>query len=227
MKTFNRKVCPELQSLPTEEINGKRYYVTPTGNRLPSVTTVLGHFKKASLAAWRARVGHEEANAISNRAATRGTKLHNMLEKFLENTPTSEILVESVMPDLRQAFNDMTSILVERLDNIHYIESQLYSETLRLAGRTDVIAEFDGVPAIIDFKTSARTKRESEIQDYFLQGTAYALMYEERVGTPIDRIVILISPNDGNEIQVFVKDKTPYIQPLMEKILQYHKEMAL
>ena len=80
MKTFRYvEGLPKLQSLPTEEIGGKRYYVTPNGNKLPSVTTVLGHFKKASITAWRNRVGHEEAQKISTRASTRGTKFHKSI----------------------------------------------------------------------------------------------------------------------------------------------------
>lgn len=214
---------PELYAPRTEEIQGKRYYISPNGTKLPSITTVLGHFKKEALKKWRERVGHEEANKISNRAAVRGTKLHNLLESYVKN---EQIDTKSMMPDLLFSFTDMKKMLT-RVNNIHYVESPLYSENLSIAGRTDLIAEFDGIPSIIDFKTSSRVKKETEILDYFLQGTAYALMYEERVGQPINQIVILMSPNNGEDTIAFVKNKEPYVDTLKEKIEQYYKENVL
>ena len=43
-----------------------RKYFTETGASYPSVTTVLGVLSKASIMAWRKRVGSEEANKISS-----------------------------------------------------------------------------------------------------------------------------------------------------------------
>ena len=220
MKTFNHVAgLPELTQLETDESTGQRFYIAPTGDRLPSVTTVLGHFKKKSLQAWRQRVGEEEANKISTRASMRGTKFHNMMEKYLNNDKT---LFEDVMPDMRMSFYDM-EILLDNIDNIYYIESPLWSTTLGLAGRTDVIAEYNGVLSIIDFKTSLRLKREADIKNYFQQAAAYALMYEERVGTPIDQIVVLISV-DGEPPQSFVKNKNDYVDELKNLIRLYKEE---
>jgi len=211
---------PELKQLDTDESTGVRYYVTPTGKKLPSVTTVLGHFKKKSLIEWRNKVGHEEADKVMYRASTRGTKFHNMLEGYLRN---EEHFLDDVMPDMKQAFRDIQETL-DLIDNIHYIESPLYSEKLGVAGRTDCIAEFAGVPSIIDFKTSLRQKKEAWIDNYFEQGTAYALMYEELVGKPMDQIVIIISCDDSEQPQVFIRDKNQYIQNLLEKIHLYKQE---
>jgi genome maintenance exonuclease 1 len=214
---------PELQQLPTDESTGERFYVTPSGKKLPSVTTVLSHFKKKSLIEWRNKVGHEEANKVMYRASTRGTKFHNMLEGYLRN---EEHFLDGVMPDMKQAFRDIQETL-DLIDNIHYIESPLYSEKLGVAGRTDCIAEFAGVPSIIDFKTSLRQKKEAWIDNYFEQGTAYALMYEELVGKPMDQIVIIISCDDSEQPQVFIRDKNQYIQNLLEKIHLYKQENIL
>lgn len=211
---------PELQQLPTDESTGERFYVTPSGKKLPSVTTVLGHFKKKSLIEWRNKVGHEEADKVMYRASTRGTKFHNMLECYLRN---EEHFLDGVMPDMKQSFRDIKETL-DLIDNIHYIESPLYSEKLGVAGRTDCIAEFAGVPSIIDFKTSLRQKKEAWIENYFEQGTAYALMYEELVGKPMDQIVIIISCDDSEQPQVFIRDKNQYIQNLLEKIHLYKQE---
>ena len=123
---------------------------------------------------WRNRVGHEEADKVSTRASLRGTKFHNMMEGYLRG---EERFLDGVMPDMKQSFNDMKETL-DLVDNIHYIESPLFSEKLGVAGRTDVIAEFGKTLSIIDFKTSAKQKKEQWIENYFEQGTAYALMYE-------------------------------------------------
>ena len=214
---------PQLASLETKEINGARHYLLPSGVYVPSVTTMLGHFKKQVIQEWRERVGSQEADKIRNRAATRGTKFHNLVQKYLEN---QSILNENIMPDMKQAFNDIKPTL-HRINNIHYIETPLYSDKMRLAGRTDVIGEFDGVLSVIDFKTSRKHKTEEMIEDYFLQSTCYALMYEERVGIPIDQIVILMSTDGTNEPQIFVKDKEQYVDKLCDKILKYFLDNGL
>lgn len=218
MKKFNFvQGLPELKQLETDESTGERFYISPNGKKLPSVTTVLGHFKKKAMIEWRNRVGHEEADKISTRASMRGTRFHNMLESYLRN---EDHFLDGVMPDMKQSFRDMQETL-DLIDNIHYIESPLYSERLGVAGRTDVIAEFGKTLSIIDFKTSRKQKKEEWIENYFEQGTAYALMYEELVGKPIDQIVILISCDDSEHPQVFIRDKNQYIQSLLEKIHIY------
>lgn len=211
---------PELKPLNTDESTGERFYISPNGVRLPSVTTVLSYFKKKSLIEWRNRVGNEEADRVMNRAATRGTKFHNLLEGYLRN---EDHIFDGIMPDMKQAFRDMKETL-DLIDNIHYIESPLYSEKLGVAGRTDCIGEFAGVPSIIDFKTSVRQKKPEWIEHYFEQGTAYALMYEELTGRTMDQIVILISCDDSDQPQVFIRDKNQYIQNLLEKIHIYKQE---
>jgi genome maintenance exonuclease 1 len=155
-----------------------------------------------------------------NRAATRGTKFHNMMEAYLSN---KEGFLEGVMPDMKQSFRDMHETL-DLIDNIRYIESPLYSEKLGVAGRTDCIAEFAGIPSIIDFKTSRNEKKVEWIENYFEQGTAYALMYEELVNEPMNQIVILISVDFMERPQVFIRDKNQYVQNLLEKIHLYKQE---
>ena len=218
MKLFTHIDTPKLASLERVEIDGKRHYVTPNGNKLPSVTTFLSHFKKDSIIKWRKRVGEEEANKISGRATRRGTKFHSLMESYLANE--QGFLNEDVMPDMKQAFYNMQPIL-ERVDNIHHIEAMLHSDKIGLAGQVDLIAEFDGVPSVIDFKTSTKPKREDWIEDYFLQTTAYSLMYEDMVGIKAKQIVILISV-DNEQPQVFVKQRKDYVQTLADKLKEFH-----
>ena len=148
------------------------------------------------------------------------------MESYISNEEQSTYLNEDLMPDMRQAFHDMIPTL-DRIDNIHYVETMLYSETLGLAGQVDCIAEFDGVPSIIDFKTSLKNKREEWITNYFEQCTCYSLMYEEMTGVPCKQIVVLISVDGEIKPQVFVKNRKDYIPELANKIKQFREEFAL
>ena len=144
-----------------------------------------------------------------------------MMEKYLLNDNT---LFEDIMPDMKQAFHDVKDA-IDKIDNIHYIEGQMFSERLGLAGRTDCIGEYNGVLSIIDFKTSLKPKKKEWIENYFEQGTAYAMMYEELVGNPIDNIVIIVSTDDGSQpLQVFQENKYDYMKSLLEKIHIYKQE---
>ena len=227
MKTF-KHIHPDhvLIELKREEHNGKRYYISPSGKRLPSVTTFLSHFKGDSILKWRKKVGEDEANKISARASKRGTKFHSLMESYISNQERDSFLNEKVMPDMKLAFNNMLPTL-DRLDNVHYLETMLYSETLGLAGQVDCIAEFDGVPSIIDFKTSLRLKKEEWILNYFEQCTCYSLMYEEMTGIKAKQIVVLISVDDEPEPQVFVRQRGDYIPELYNKIKQFRTEHTL
>lgn len=170
-------------------------------------------------------MGEEEANRISGRASRRGTKFHSLMESYISNQEKDSFLNENVMPDMKLAFKQMLPI-VDRIDNVHYLETMLYSETLGLAGQVDCIAEFDGVPSVIDFKTSLKLKREEWILNYFEQCTCYSLMYEEMTGIKAKQIVVLISV-DNEEPQVFVKQRKDYIPELVNKIKTFRLENPL
>lgn len=224
MRTFDYvSGLPIIPKLKTKTVNSQRWYITPDGSEMPSITTVLGHYEKSGISKWRNKVGHSEANKISNRAATRGTKFHTLLEKYISNQPVKEILTEEVMPDMAKSFMDILPT-VDRINNIHYSESTLYSEKLRVAGRTDVIGNFDDVLSVIDFKTAAKEKDEKYIQNYFEQATAYGEMYEERVGRPIGQIVVIIMVDHFELPQIFVRNKKDYIGSLKDKIEKFYKE---
>ena len=224
MKTFRHIYNdPVLVNLKREEYNGKRFYISPKGTKLPSVTTFLSHFKGDSIAKWRKKVGEEEANKISARASRRGTKFHSLMESYISNQ--EGFLNDNVMPDMKHTFNQFLPIL-DRVDNVHYMETMLYSEVLGLAGQVDCIAEYDGVPSIIDFKTSLKPKREDWILSYFEQCTCYSLMYEEMTGIKCKQIVVMIAV-DHEEPQVFVRNRKDYIPELARKVRQFRDEKAI
>lgn len=220
---FTHLQLQPLQDLNTHYIDGKRYYLLPSGNAVPSVTSMLSHFSKDGIEEWKKRVGLEEAEKIKNRAATRGTRLHSLVENYLNNKPEKEILRE-LMPNIRQSFFDIKPVL-DRINNIHFIEGALYSEKIELAGRADLCAEFDSELSIIDFKTSSRNKQERWIQDYFIQATAYATMYEELSGFKPTQIVIIIAVDGEPEPQVFVRNPKNYYKMLHQKMNDYKKDI--
>lgn len=211
--------CPPktLQELSSETLSdGKRFYQLPDGTKLPSVTTVIGAQKKEAIMAWRNRVGEETANKISSKASGRGTAVHKLCEDYLNNED-----VKMGMPDAYEMFVSIKPLL-NRINNIHYQEQTLWSKQLNMAGRVDCIAEFDGTLSVIDFKTSAKVKTSDDIQDYFWQTTAYALMYEELIGEPIHDIVIVMAVQDNRPI-LFKQRTEDHIKGLVNAISYYEK----
>lgn len=190
--------------------DGSRKYFTESGAAYPSVTTVLSVLSRDSIREWRQRVGAEEANKISRQASTRGTKIHLLCEDILNNKEIDT----SNMSLLDKEMFDKFRPLLDRIDNIHGQEIALFSDHLRLAGRVDCIAEFDGKLSVIDFKTSKKPKRKEWIESYFAQAAGYAIMYEERTGIPINRSAILIAV-EGDEPQVFVETRDNYVDILL------------
>jgi len=124
------------------------------------------------------------------------------------------------MPDTMGLFKQIQPIIDKYVNNVYAIEAPLYSEHLKVGGRVDCVAEFDGKPAIIDFKTSSRIKTEDKIHNYFMQCAAYAVMFEERTGIPIPRIAIIMAVENGSPL-LFVKKRNDYIDDFIELRLQY------
>ena len=197
-----------------------RKYETPEGINLPSITTVLSILSRDSIAKWRKRVGEEEANKISTRASGRGTRVHEIIEKYLDNDPDYK---EGYTPDIIQSFLAVQNILDGRISKIYAQEAPLYSTHLGVAGRVDCVAEFDGERSIIDFKTSMKPKKLDWIKNYFMQESAYAIMWEERTGQPITQLVTIISV-DNAEPQVFIEHRDNWVRPLKDTIKQYEEE---
>ena len=207
-------VLPDLKS--ETHSDGKRYYTSPSGKRLPSVTTVVGAMKKQAIMEWRNRVGEVEANRISKLATGRGNRVHDLAERYLKNEKIEWV---REMPDSVEMFHTLIPHL-HRINNIHYIEQALWSEQIGLAGRVDLIAEWDGVLSVIDFKTSKKIKKKEDIQDYFAQCTAYAGMYEEHVSVPIDQIVIVMAVENEKPL-IFIEKTGDHINTLLEHIEFY------
>ena len=209
-KVFNLDLV-DLPKIKRVTVDGKRHYVREDGEvymPYPSVTTVTSSCKKlqAGLAQWRRKVGKETAQKISTQASQRGTSVHQLIEDYCQNQETEG----TVMPNAREMFTRLRDVADEHIDNIRVIEGLMYSDHLRTAGTVDMIAEFDGVLSVIDWKTAARRKTRSKIYNYFKQEAAYAVMFEEMTGTPVTQLVTVITSAEGDS-QVFVEHRDEWI----------------
>jgi len=208
MKKFNH-YDSSLLDLKTENVDGKRHYVTPDGNKYISITTLLSNLSKAGIQKWRNRVGAEEANRISTKASRQGTGVHSICESYIKN---EDGFLDGRMPNEVEMFQSIESLL-DCIDDVHCVEGALYSDELKLAGRTDLIAEFDNQLAVIDYKTSRKIKTWEMCHSYFMQGAFYAMAYEERTGIPINNIVIIMAVENEKPL-LFRETKDRWIEPL-------------
>ena len=210
----------EIPELSTKNVNRKRFYQTPEGKLYPSITTVLQKRKMKGLMEWRQKVGEDVANYIARTAANRGTKVHHMCEDYLNNVQSDwpekwEEHTKHFLPFT--LFGQVKPFLDKNVNNILSQECGLYSDKYRVAGRVDCIAEYNGTPSIIDFKTSTKERNDEWNESYYIQASAYAEMFEERTGIEINQIVILVVTEDGI-VQEFIKTKHDYLPLLVEVI---------
>ena len=220
MKKFNHVGC-DLQELKTKNINGKRHYITPNGNKYLSITSLLSQLSKVGIQTWRKRVGEVEANRITTKASRQGTSVHSVCESYIKN---EDGYLENRMPNVVELFQSIIPLL-DRIDNVHVIEGALYSDELGLAGRTDLIGEFDNELAVIDYKTSRKKKTWEMCDKYFMQGAFYAHAYEERTGIPIENIIIIMAV-ENEEPLLWRESKSRWLNPLKEVQYKYMKEFV-
>lgn len=195
-----------------------RFYHTPEGNKYASITTILGSVEKPYLTDWRNSLGSIKADKEMKRAADRGSAVHAMIENFLNNdpNPSQGHKIEHVTE-----FNSLR-LYLKNINNILTQETALWSDVLKTAGRVDCVGEYKGKLAIIDFKTSNNSKTHAMIEDYWLQVTAYAIMFQERYNIQIDNAAIIMSVEKGVPL-VFTKPIESFIEPLVQRINTYHK----
>ncbi len=196
-----------------------RFYITPNGNKYPSVTTVLSTITKQKIMDWRESVGAANADREMKRCAARGTAVHSMVEDYLNNKTNviagHDQLHASEFSKIRPHLN--------KIDNILMQEGALWSDTLRLAGRVDCVAEYKGELAVIDFKTSTNNKTSDMIDTYWMQTAAYALMLDEMYNIRINKAVIIMTVERGLPL-VFTSSIEQHIEPLVRCISAYHKK---
>ena len=203
--------------LVTDTTAERRLYLAPDGSKFPSVTTVLGILSEDAIRAWRARVGEDVANKIGHRASNRGSAVHSIIEGYLKNEDTKDYL-----PHVKQSLQNLRPILDRSIGRIFGLEVALFSRHLGLAGRCDCIAEWNGVPSIIDFKTSRRIKKKENISGYFAQASAYAIMFEERTGMAIPNTVIVMDVDDEQPL-IFEEHRDNFVDLLLDTKAEYDR----
>ncbi len=217
---FPHKEDLDFTELATENLHGKRHYVTPDGLKFPSVTSVTSLAIRDGIKKWRERVGEKEANKISSMAARRGTKVHKLCEDYLNNV---ELDYGAIEPINHFLFKQIKPVLDTRLSEVYGLEVPLYSNWLRVAGRVDLVGMYDGKVSIIEFKTAAKRKRRDWITNYFMQESAYAVMFEEMTDIPVSQLVTIIAV-ESDEPQVFVEKRDDHINDFIKLRDQWESE---
>ena len=204
---------PPFPELEVHNIKGLRFYETPTGEKYPSITTVLGKQpgKQKGLQEWRERVGVAQAQIISGKAARRGSVFHNIVENYLQDEDISDFKQQNFMAWCM--FGEMKSHLDEKINEVVLQEQTMFSSKFKVAGRCDLIGVYKDKLSVVDFKTTTKTKKEEWIGDYFIQCAAYASMFEEHTGEPVEDVVIMMVAEDG-EVQLFEKKTADYLPQL-------------
>tara|TARA_B100001564_G_scaffold323091_1_gene302909 strand:- start:850 stop:1530 length:681 start_codon:yes stop_codon:yes gene_type:complete len=208
---IDKKILPQTKG---KKINGHRFYEID-GTHYPSVTSVLSMRKSEGLTKWRESIGEDVANWEMRRCANRGKSLHTLVEQYMKNETPS---IRDVLP--LGLFKLMKPYL-DQINNIRLVEEIMYSKNLTIAGQVDCVAEYNGKLSVIDFKTANKERIEEWVENYFLQCTAYSIMYNETFNEPIEQIVILMAAEDGS-MKAFVKEPKDYEEELQKAIQTFY-----
>jgi genome maintenance exonuclease 1 len=222
VERFQYKNCQQIN----DPVTGKRVYLTPDGERLPSVTTILSATKDmTALNKWRDWVGHDKAKQITTAAANRGTSMHKNLESFISGIPR-----QPGNNLVHQISNKMADVIIanglSKVNEVWAMEQSLYYPGL-YSGTTDLLGVYDGEPAVMDHKQSNKPKKESYVDDYRMQLMAYIMAHNEVYGTDIRRGVIFMAVNPP-EITPGVYGESAYQQfDLLPKDFNYWQDQWL
>ena len=208
-------------------IRGSRHY-SINHESLPSVSSILkataSEEKKAKLAEWKNRVGHKQAEIISKEATSRGSSMHDYLEKFLLGKLNLDLLGDNTLEKI-MADQIIENGLRNRLNEIWGCEATLYYPG-KYAGAADCIGIYENKESLIDFKNANKPKKDEWIDDYYLQCAAYAMAHNTVYGTNINQGVILLCTKD-NIFQRFIIDGERfknYQNQFMEKVEQFYSQ---
>ena len=210
MEFIHEKIDMGYETLNRKDAPDGRRYVTLDGKDYPSVTTVLSLIHKDKIMEWRKRVGEEKANQIGTQAANRGTAVHNIIEKYINNEDTSDF-----MPHVQQSLQNLKPLIDKHVTKVFATECPLYSDHLKLAGTCDAIVEWDGVPTIVDWKTSKRPKKKVDIPNYFMQLSAYAVMWEERTGMACNNTRIVMDVDNFHPV-MYKENRDDWIDEMIK-----------
>ena len=213
---------PELTRV---EKNDVRYYQDSLSNLVPSVTTILSATGDHSgIDAWKRRVGPKTAKAVVDEATTIGTAVHLAIENYLYGKEWEQFTDDKMGMLAHQIAKRFICDCLGDIDQVWGLESGLVLDGL-YAGTADCIGIFRGKPTIIDFKTAKKIKRKDWIEDYFLQGAAYANAHNVMYKTNIESIAILMVDRDllFKEFLVNSKEFNSYTEKWKKRLIGYYK----
>ena len=208
-------------------IDGKRHYLVGE-EKLPSVTSILSacqsEEKRASLEAWKNRVGEKEATRIKDNAASRGTLMHSILEGYMLDKPIVDLTPEGVLAG-KMAQQIVDQGLNDKLEELWASEAVVFYPDM-YAGATDGVGIYEGKEAIIDFKQTNKPKRKEWIEDYFLQLAGYAIAHNQIYQTNIQFGIILMCSKDlyYQEFRVEGEEFRHYANEWWKKVDQYYRQ---
>ena len=225
MNFLTEYIHAPFPDLSVSNVNGMRFYEAPNGLKYPSITSVLGKQpdKQKGLNEWRKRVGAQQAAIISGKAARRGTAFHYCVEDYLKN---QQINGEHKQKNFLayHMFQESKKYLDDNIDQVVLQEQAMYSDIFKVAGRCDCIGVWNNELTVIDFKTTTTMKKREWLDDYFIQCSAYASMYEEHTGEAIDQVVIFMVAEDG-QIEIFKEDTKDYLPKLDEMMVSFYDNL--
>lgn len=209
-----------------DPIAKKRVYVTPDGEKLPSVTTILSSTKDMThINEWKKRIGEDKAKEIVTEASGVGTAMHSNLERFLcgmERQPGNNVVHVQA--------NKMADVIIQNglkdVDEVWAMEQSLYFPGL-YSGTTDLCGVYKGKPAIMDFKQTNKPKKAEWVEDYYLQLVAYGLAHDEVYGTNIRSGIIFMCSRDLQYQQFEVNETTydHYKGVWLDRVEQYYNSL--
>ncbi len=171
-----------------------RAYNNEAGERVPSVTTILGKFKDPGPLMWWANqmglkgLSHRDEAA---RAATIGSHVHDMIEAKIKGECPDFEAIEALPKEQQElveqgfeAFEQWWDRSKIRLDEA---EVRLVSEEYRFGGMLDAPSlEPNGERTILDWKCANGTYPE-----YILQLAAYRQLWQECRGETINHVHLI------------------------------------
>lgn len=220
---FKHKLLTPYKNIVSKDTAEGRFYFVDDKFKYSSVTTVIGKMLPADyLDDWKARVGETEATKILKQAGRRGTAVHKLLESYVLN---EEIDESKIMPTNLMAFKNIKNLLDIHVKTIYGVEIPVYSPFLKSAGRTDLIADWDGEDAVVDFKNTKSMKSKDDIYSYFIQLTAYSFMINFLYKIFIRKIVIVMHI-DHESPKVFVEDVENYIDDTVRIFREFQRQTS-
>ena len=223
VEKIDYKTCQQINCSVTK----KRVYLTPDGEKLPSVTTILSATKDMThLIEWRKRVGEEQAAQITKEAAGVGTAMHNNLERFIAGTerkPGNNLVHVKA--------NEMADVIISnglsKVSEVWAMEQSLYFPGL-YSGTTDLVCVYNGNPSICDYKQTNKPKKEEWVEDYKIQLAAYILAHNEVYGTNINEGHVFMCSRElqYQQFDIWPDDFNKYRDMWFNKVEEYYKKVG-